>query len=201
LREQSENSDWFRTDQHRELVDAAEFTVEQTARLPSTPAWRWVIVGSVLSFQGACVCGLSGEDTSGTNILKKHQRAKYLEWLNNPAGPEPPKDLPGPMALLLRVCDAAELPSPNTVTCTEAERSDVEKLVNFRNQFAHFLPQGWSLEVTGLPRMITACWGIIYQLCIERPTFLHRVEPPWRERMAACAEYMRHKMIALGVDA
>ena len=42
-----------------------------------------------------------------------------------------------------------------------AQGSSIKKLNSLRNDFVHFVPKSWSLEVTGLPQIFLDCLNII----------------------------------------
>lgn len=42
--------------------------------------------------------------------------------------------------------------------------ASVKKLNYFRNEFIHFMPKGWSIEVSGMPRLCSDCLGVIKHL-------------------------------------
>lgn len=37
----------------------------------------------------------------------------------------------------------------------------IKKINQFRNEFIHFIPKGWSLEVSGLPHICIDCLNIL----------------------------------------
>ncbi len=43
------------------------------------------------------------------------------------------------------------------------ERS-IKKINEFRNDFIHFMPKGWSIEISGMPRICIDCMDVIAEL-------------------------------------
>jgi len=43
----------------------------------------------------------------------------------------------------------------------------IKKLNSLRNEFIHFVPKGWSLEVSGLPQIVDDCLDVIFFLGFE----------------------------------
>jgi hypothetical protein len=41
---------------------------------------------------------------------------------------------------------------------------NVRRLNRFRNQFVHFMPQGWSIELSGMPQICCDCLEVVAQL-------------------------------------
>ena len=48
----------------------------------------------------------------------------------------------------------------------------IKKLNQWRNKFIHFIPGGWSLEVSGLPQIIGDCITVIEFLVFESKNIL-----------------------------
>ena len=47
------------------------------------------------------------------------------------------------------------------------QTASVKKLNYFRNEFIHFMPKGWSIEVSGMPKLCADCLSIIKKLSEE----------------------------------
>jgi hypothetical protein len=65
---------------------------------------------------------------------------------------------------------------------SESHDKSVRKLNSFRNDFIHFVPKGWTLELTGLPRICLTTsvntgkysekqWKKKYEFCGYLPDF------------------------------
>jgi hypothetical protein len=114
--------------------------------------WKWVMIGAQDAIQGALVCAVA--DTTRTNVLRKESAKKMLGWLSDTS-----KDSPGEymadFKTLLRLA-AIELPSQDA--------KDIKKLHSFRNDFAHFTPKTWAIELVGLPSIIGAALRVVEEL-------------------------------------
>ena len=42
--------------------------------------------------------------------------------------------------------------------------SSIKKINKYRNEFVHFMPKGWTLEISGLPDMCKDCLDVINEL-------------------------------------
>jgi len=47
------------------------------------------------------------------------------------------------------------------LNATEEEDKSIVMLNNYRNNFVHFIPKSWSIEISGLPNLVRQCLGII----------------------------------------
>lgn len=66
---------------------------------------------------------------------------------------------------LLAGCQDKALMGDEPLALTEEQLKDVIWLhAEFRNNFSHFTPMGWSIEVAGLPRIISIAIDLIEYL-------------------------------------
>jgi hypothetical protein len=114
--------------------------------------WKWIIVGAHDALQGALVCAIA--DTTGTNVLSKKSSKKMLNWLEDTS-----KAYPGEY-----MADFETLLKRAAVTLPPADAKDIKALHGLRNDFAHFTPKGWSIELAGLPRIIDTALRLVEQL-------------------------------------
>lgn len=111
--------------------------------------WKWLLVGAHDSIQGAIVCAIA--DSTGTNILSKKSAAKVLNWLEDRSKNYSDEYMADFKTLLKRT----------GVVLATSESKDIRKLHSFRNDFAHFTPKTWSIELAGLPRIITVALKLV----------------------------------------
>ena len=139
----------------------------------SKGTWKWVILSLHSAFQGAMVCHLSGSEQRGA--LRKENAMKWREWLERnrrgeieyvPDGSDelslpktrikykkdrPPKIwVASPLELLDRLgCLEMRVEEAGGVIpiSDQQKRSFKEFNDEYRNQFAHFSPRGWSIEI------------------------------------------------------
>ncbi len=187
---------YLRTDEWLELLEATRFAHSRLAEIENPHAWRWVIIGTVLALQGACVLALRGEDSTGSNLLEKGQREAYLEWLSStPIKPTKKWKNASVASLFRRVCgEDAEIPAPYSAKLTSQEYKDVEKAIELRNEFIHFGEQGLSLELAGLSRICRASWKTVRHLCINFPTFSHGRNQDWLYEMKSIIDSIELKL-------
>ena len=121
-------------------------------RRRSRSYWKWIIVGAHDAVQGAVVCAIA--DTTGTNVLSKKSGKTVLKWLEDTS-----KEFPGEY-----MADFETLLKRALIELPPKDAKDIRKLHSLRNDFAHFTPKGWSIELAGLPRIIEAALRLVERL-------------------------------------
>ncbi len=143
--------------------------------------WKWTIVAAHAGFQGAMVCAL--RDTSGVSILEKQCAREMLEWFDTQKGERPDERLAN-FATLLRRCRKASCMDGRPLKIGDAQIHDIKRLNrDFRNNFAHFIPKGWSIEKAGLPRIISAAVDATETL-MGHPRVVYRLTGNRKRRLA-----------------
>lgn len=142
---------WLRTDEAEEAVAALEAAARFAHDVPTDLfGWRWTVLAIHNALQGFMVIAL--RDSAGLLVLPDDLAA---EWL---AAHEAERDYPEERLDLFmnlykkikRVSIAQQLgATPFTPAGTQGR--SVKRLNTLRNQFIHFLPASWSLDVSGLP--------------------------------------------------
>lgn len=111
-----------------------------------------VILAAENGLQGALVCAI--QDTSGTSILEKKSAAKVLRYFDE--GDMPQERMADFMTLFRKY--RKMYPCKGTIR----QLKQIRRLhKEFRNDFAHFVPKGWSIELAGLPAIIEAALKLI----------------------------------------
>ncbi|MFV2053542.1 hypothetical protein [Aliiroseovarius sp. YM-037] len=142
--------------------------------------WKWVILAVHNALQGAMVCHLSGSAQLGA--LRKDSIKKALSWHEEDRqGIE--KDYPDEMLadaneLFKRVIGDADIRegAGGLVIVTKDETNAFNSLHRLRREFAHFTPKGWSLELSGLPLIVSRCGGLIKKIAVAGWAFRHLCE-------------------------
>ncbi len=143
---------YLRTDEESEVANALRMAARLTAELEADPAlWRWIIIALHNAAQGMMV--LSLRHGNGFLALTDECFKGTMEAHNS--------NLPPPQKLDTYLNLYAKVKSPNTGQVGGNKRfspkgtqgTSIKRLNNFRNEFSHFTPKGWSLELDGLPRI------------------------------------------------
>jgi len=191
------NGSWLKTDEIEEFIGAIEFCADLSNSIRSDiRRWKWLILAMHNALQGCFVCALRGVDTSGITMLKNKSADAVWQWLNvdsrieNPP-PAPKEELAPMLDLYRRVRNVKYLQEPYRLPTHQQMNKDIIKLNLLRNKFSHFTPQGFSLEISGLPRIIGHCSDIIEHLAITHPTFWHHPTENRRSRIEGAIASIR----------
>lgn len=163
----SETLDYYRTD---EFIECESAVKELTRALKAIPddvfAWKWAILAAHNMLQNACVCILTRTDELGAfSKVSEHEMYEYLYGetngvrnLDNPNLEHPSPKLADTRTLIKRLPKSigASMTKRNAKKVPFDEAGDLSRLHGFRNELMHFPPQSWSLEISGLPRIIRA---------------------------------------------
>ena len=136
--------------------------------------WKSAIVFTHAALQGACVCLLTRTDGTGT-LAQKNEKALMNKLygdnadgrlIDNPKAAWPDEFIATLPELLSRLPGglAMKLPERNAANYGWDRAGDMRRLHEFRNQFAHFPPTSWSLELDGLPRILSAAIKLTLQI-------------------------------------
>lgn len=144
------SDDYVRFDERKDVLASMDLLELISPKVEANPAlWKWAIIGAQSALQGAMVCALA--DSTGTSVLTKKSGSELLAWLHADGEKrgDPPKERLAEFNVLLGQCLSAGL------VLTEQEENDIRRLHEyFRNRFSHFIPMGWGIEKSGLPRII-----------------------------------------------
>jgi hypothetical protein len=149
---------WLRTDEREEFIGALEHSAELATSVgEGVMRWKWLILTLHNALQGACTCALRGKDSTGMSMLTEKSARAVWHWLDvgsrkNPTPPMPDVRLAPLLDLYKRVKSKKCLEEPYLLSTNDQTDKDVKWLNDQRNEFVHFVPQGLSLEVSGMPR-------------------------------------------------
>lgn len=156
------NEKWLRTDETLEAISALEMVALSLKRVQKDfYQWKWAILALHSSLQGFMVLALRGG--SGLNCLKDDIAKEWLRAYR--ANEKLPKErldtflnlykkIKNPVRMQFYIHSKPFKPS-------ETHGYNVKSLNKIRNEFIHFVPKGWSLEVSGLPNIFHDCLNII----------------------------------------
>ncbi|EFO30470.1 hypothetical protein TRICHSKD4_4062 [Roseibium sp. TrichSKD4] len=118
--------------------------------------WKWLILALHSALQGACVCHLTTTAQPIGAVTKKNEK-KWLEYFEASRVNEkidPPQtylmSLPDLLKKIRKPNSCGGSTYPNEITLSDHELSRLTKLHDeIRNQFVHFSPTGWAIEISG----------------------------------------------------
>ena len=152
---------WFQTDEHEEAISALDAVAEWSGYLNKRiDYWRWVILALHNATQGFMVLALRG-----SNGLLALRDDVALKWLiaHREGGEYPEEKLDQFLKLYKKIKSDRLLFYKHSKKFTANKHHDrnMKRLNGFRNEFIHFIPRSWSLEVSGLPDICLTCLEII----------------------------------------
>jgi hypothetical protein len=150
--------------------------------------WKWVILAAHAALQGAIVSALS--DTTGIPVLDKKSTREMLSWLDA-QDEAPPEERLADFTELLARCRKASCMDGRPLKLSHLQRNDIRRLHNdFRNNFTHFKPKGWSIEEAGLPRIVRTAVDAIETL-MDHPRLQRKLEGNQKRRLASRLKAIR----------
>jgi len=191
---------WLRIDERTDVLTSLSLCLDLLKKTQTEPSnWKWAVLSLHNALQGAMVCHLSG--TAQLGALSEKCVTEWLDWrerdrrgevrriLNGvdefgiqsfrfaTAKDRPPKE---------RLADAKELfgrldskgsrcePGAGAILkVTDEQKSSFGRLHNLRNNFAHFTPKGWSIELSGLPEIFLDMVAVIDGIAKDPWSFRH----------------------------
>ncbi len=159
----------------------ARVAMEVRSAIDANPMQWWFAITDIdLALTAQLIASLSG--TMHIGALKTEHRDAWLDHLNNHSTGNPVlrngKPFKDSIAQLKQLLERAKDTSYSFRTnlgysfdLSASEEKDILRLHRFRNNLAHVKPTSWSLEVSGLPRMVHAATKAVEQLfetCSEK---------------------------------
>jgi hypothetical protein len=164
---------WLETDENEEAIAALEFLAEITRALRSSAYhWKWIII--VLHNAIQCFMVIALRQSDGRGPIQDKCMAKIIQALDRNEMP-PREKLDDFMTLHKKIKTPERMRKygrSKHLNATADEDLAMEKLNDLRNEFLHFTPRGWSLEVTGAPTLCLRCLRIVDFLVSESGTIL-----------------------------
>ncbi len=150
---------WLRIEEHTNALDylvrVYQFLTEVDKNYYS---WKWVMIALHGSIYGFAISACRGADS--TSVIKTSKKGN--EWLIN-------------FDTALKRCQDSSwmkyAMSPKTLVLTVSQKESIRRMKDlFRNEFEHFKPKGWSIEIHGFPIITLDCLEVIRFLAIETDT-------------------------------
>ena len=144
---------YLRTDEREEAIRSLEWAEQQARSLADDPyLWKWVLIALHNATQGFMVLALW--NGNGLLALRDKIAAKWLSAYEN-GGPYPVEKLDEFLNLYKKVKDNGNFHVIGAGPFVPGPTHDTSftRLNEYRNEFIHFTPKGWSLQLLGLPRV------------------------------------------------
>ena len=168
---------YLRTDQEAEAANAVKMAAQFAERAhEDIHLWRWIIIAMHNAAQGTMV--LSLRHGNGLLALTDECYAAWMQAYEKHETP-PPEKLDSYLNLYKKVKHSqwGQVGGNRRFVPSGSEGRDIKQLNSLRNDFIHFTPKGWSLEVDGLPRICLSTARLISFLALEtQNVFWHEEE-------------------------
>jgi hypothetical protein len=155
----SETENWLSTDEADDTAGSVGHALLCWGNVPDdTQAWKWMALAIHSALQGGSVCHLVTTAAPVGAVCPKNaaEFLHYIEESQTDPDARPPEArlmaLPDLLKAIRKPHSAGDRSNQEGIPLSDAE---LAWLCNFhtvvRNQFVHFEPMGWSLEVSGIP--------------------------------------------------
>jgi hypothetical protein len=152
---------WLRTNSFLETVSALEAFADELRLIERDPyRWKWAILALHGALQGMMVLALQG--SHGLHVLREEDTARWLDAYAR-GGPYPTDlKLDDFLSLYDKIKSDLMLMyrHSNKFRPQATQGASIKQLNRLRNEFIHFTPRVWALELTGLPAISSDCLDI-----------------------------------------
>lgn len=151
---------WLQTDERADAIASLKLYVDVIQQINSDLSyWKWAIVSLHSAVQSVFAFHLGfGNDLL---VMKQEDAEKWLK-AHESGGAYPDSKMDSFLNLYKKI-KKHEVLGFKFLPRGQQGRS-IKRLNWFRNEFVHFMPKGWSIEVCGLPDICIDCLKIIQNL-------------------------------------
>ena len=150
---------WVSVDEAEDVAGSIRHALRAAIFAQEDPqAWKWVLLALHSALQGACVCHLTTTAAPIGAVTERNagEWIDYFAALRDDPTVKQPKTylmaLPDLLKAIRKPHSAGDRSNETGVTLSDAELAWLRRIHDeVRNQFVHFEPMGWSLEVSGVP--------------------------------------------------
>lgn len=172
---------WVRTDEGEDVAASIRHAVRTLQFVSDDPhSWKWIMLALHSALQGACICHLV-TSASPFGAVTKRNAGEWLAYFEesraNPTIKAPKTQLMALPDLLKAVRKPRSAGDHSDGSDVAISSSDLVWLRRFhdeiRNQFVHFEPKGWAIELSGMPQLAALVARIIDQIAEKGYAFRH----------------------------
>jgi hypothetical protein len=153
---------WFRTNEFEEAILSLEKVAESSKLILEDPSqWRWVVVALHNAVQGFMVLALRGSNNLA--VLSPKSASEWMEAYQNSTTYPKNEKLDTFLNLYKKIKGdrMIQFGYSKKFAPQGSQGWSIKKLNQLRNEFIHFIPKGWSLELSGMPQICVDCLDII----------------------------------------
>jgi len=159
--------------------------------------WKWLSLGMHSALQGACICHLVTTAAPVGAVTKKNaaEWLSYFEASRNDPNAKPPAtyllDLPSLLKQVRKPHSAGNRSNENGISITDGELRRLKSFhTDLRNQFTHFAPRGWAIEISGTTYLESLVSRIVAEIQDAGWAFRQKGEA-WQEAFRADLKELR----------
>ncbi|PVB62126.1 hypothetical protein DCO57_09190 [Labrenzia sp. 011] len=174
-------ANWIQTDEAEDVAGSIRQVLRTAQFVREDPqAWKWVAIALHSALQGVCVCHLT-TTAAPVGAVTKRNASEWLAYfddsLTNPNA-KPPKtylmNLPDLLKAVRKPYSAGDRSNVAGVAISDYELVWLQRFhEEIRNQFTHFEPKSWSIEVSGIPQLTMLAARIIREILQSGWAFRH----------------------------
>jgi hypothetical protein len=150
---------WIRTDEPTDVLGSVRAFLRTAAFVEEDPqAFKWLVLPLHSALQGSCVCHLTTTAAPIGAVTEKNagEWIEYFEKSRDNPNEKPPKtylmNLPDLLSAIRKPNSVGSRHNNAGVVLSDSEFNWLKRFHNdIRNQFVHFAPMSWSIEVSGIP--------------------------------------------------
>jgi hypothetical protein len=155
------NEYWLQTDDQSDIIVSLSLVAVALDQAENdTAMWKWVVIATHSTLQSAIACHLRG---AGNNLLvaKKEDAEAWLRAHDQ--GTARPEMMMDWFPNLYHKLKNIEIDGFKFTPQGNQGRS-INKINEYRNDFVHFMVNGFSLEISGLPEICKDCLDVVSEL-------------------------------------
>lgn len=151
---------WLITDERIDAISSLKLYIDTINKVETDMIyWKWVIISLHNTVQSIISFHLG----FGNDLLVMSQ-VDAEAWLQaHDSGTEHPETKMDNFLNLYKKIKSHQILGYK-FTPSGQEGKSIKRLNNYRNEFIHFIPKGWSIEMSGMPDICKDCLNIIKKL-------------------------------------
>jgi len=153
---------WLETDEYEEVRETLKSLLHfHDLSKRDVAYWKWVFVALHNLVQGCMVIALTG--TSGLGALNPAiEKRRRIAWSKGEPQPREQDKLLRFLELYekIKMQDTLEAASGGQYAGSESHDYSMKKINDLRNEFIHFTPKGWYLDLAGAVQIISDCLDV-----------------------------------------
>lgn len=138
--------------------------------------WKWVAISLFEAMYSFAICSLKGTSSKAVTrsndflikfneAIEKCQKDKWMQHNVN----------------------------SQTLTITKDEEESISILKDLlRDNFVHFTPKSWTIEISGLPKVVKDCIRVTEFLALETNNFQHHLSEEQKDRIRTLIQEIRN---------